>query len=122
MKNIVRKKRNGQPKRLRMFLKSYQMQRWLVKNPWIKPMCVFNFAAVKIQSCMRGFLTRKRLKAKKAPEKKKKKGTKTSNKQLDKYLKYLDEVKAGFRGKASWQSGGFSAWCAVRIQSLWRMH
>ena len=86
MKNIVRRKRNGQPKRLRMFLKSYQMQRWLVKNPWIKPMCVFNFAAVKIQSCMRGFLTRKRLKAKKAPEKKKKKPTKQSTQQLDKYI------------------------------------
>ena len=34
------------------------MRRWLVQNPWIKPMNTFNYCAIKIQALMRGCLTR----------------------------------------------------------------
>ena len=35
------------------------MQRWLLRNPWVRPFIVFSFAASKIQRMMRGFLVRR---------------------------------------------------------------
>lgn len=46
------------PKRMFIFKKSYHMRRWLVQNPWIKPMNTFNYCAIKIQALMRGCLIR----------------------------------------------------------------
>ena len=37
------------PKRLMVFRKSATLRKWLLRNPWIRPMCVFNFAVVRIQ-------------------------------------------------------------------------
>lgn len=118
-----RKDLTGRPKRLLIFKKSRAVQAWLMRNPWIKPMCVFNFAAVKIQRLMRGYLVRSGISGRsRAPSSTKRSKKKlSSNRQLDKYLKYLDEIKKGQRGKPHWLNGGFSSWCTVRIQALWRM-
>lgn len=43
-------------------------------------------------------------------------------KQLDKYLAYIDHYSSfSLLKKPSWLDDGYSTWCAVRIQSWWRM-
>ena len=122
---MARRKRHvqGKPKRLRILKKSKAMRRWLLCNPWVRPMCVFNYAAVKIQQHLRGFLLRKRKKGglkpapSKGPQRKK-----ISNKQLDKYLMFLDKCKSHGKRKPIWLDEGYSSWCCVRIQATWKMH
>jgi hypothetical protein len=110
------------------------MKRWFLRNPWNRPLCVFNYAAVKIQALVRRFITRLRL-LKKILLSQRNKSTrkssislnkKISSKQLDRYLQYLDysrkmqKIDDEYQPPA-WLSGGFSSWSAVRIQSWWRM-
>ena len=40
----------GKPKHINISRKSRDMQRWNLKNPWIRPLCAFNLAAVIIQN------------------------------------------------------------------------
>mmetsp|Transcript_2340 Transcript_2340/g.4164 ORF Transcript_2340/g.4164 Transcript_2340/m.4164 type:complete len:532 (+) Transcript_2340:74-1669(+) len=118
--NRGRNRGRQRPKRLLILRKSYNLRRWLLRNPWIRPMCVFNYAAIKIQQGVRGLLRRKVLtngKATAAPRLKKK----ATNKQLDKYLAYLDQSKRNGKRNPPWADEGYSSWCAVRVQSYWRM-
>ncbi|KAJ1429427.1 hypothetical protein B484DRAFT_449387 [Ochromonadaceae sp. CCMP2298] len=105
-----------QPKRLLTLRKSHRLQRWLLQNPWVRPMCVFNYAAIKIQKHFRGH-RRRRGPLVRAPKPKRKGGSK----QLDHYLSYLDKCRVTGR-KPRWLDEGYSSWCAVRIQSMWKMH
>ena len=117
------------------------MQRWFLSNPWTRPMLVFVFAAVKIQKLARGFISRKhgalsqllsyrRHKAQQRAVVQKR--IATSQRQLDKYLTYLDRANRRIRdggglshiknlAKPAWLDGGYSAWCAARIQACWIM-
>lgn len=117
------------------------MRRWLLRNPWIKPMCIFNYAAIKIQQLVRGFIVRKyglqnilikrnnnnnnKYKYNKNNNNKNKNNNKSNNnnknKQLDKYLSFIEIVQASEAKKPLWLDGGYSSWCTVRIQSVWRM-
>lgn len=84
-------------------------------------MCVFNYAAIKIQQQIRGFLSRRRQNPKKQKSVKSKVKRRLGNKQLDKYLTFLDECKSRGRMKPYWLDEGYSSWCAVRIQACARM-
>lgn len=95
---------------------------WLLRNPWVRPMCVFNFAAIKIQQHLRGFIHRRRLVRAKLGASQKPTKKKGGNKQLERYLSYMDRCRKQLVRKPSWLDEGFSSWCAVRIQSQWRMH
>lgn len=123
-----RKQARGQAKRMSHLKKSKPMRRWLLKQPWIRPIIAFNYAAIKIQQIIRGFITRKRFKRGEFRIRTKEKAKsllirskKTSARQLDRYMKYLDKSRQiSGRKPPEWLSGGFSAWCAVRIQAVWR--
>jgi hypothetical protein len=39
----------GVPKTINLLRKSPHMQRWFLKNPWMKPMLCFNLAVIKMQ-------------------------------------------------------------------------
>lgn len=106
-------------------------------------MLVFVFAAVKIQRLVRGFLIRKhcslsgllshrRQQARLREEAALASKRATSQRQLDKYLRYLDRANRRIRegggsshiknfAKPAWLDGGYSAWCASRIQACWLM-
>ena len=110
----------GMPKHQFMLRKSYHMQRWNIRNPWIRPLCTFNRSAIIIQALIRGFIIRKlgpkwRLKIIKRPRANK------TQKQLDKYLNCLDYYQSRKKLKPLWLDNGYSAWCCVRIQCWWRM-
>lgn len=111
-----RRGRRGEPKRMFMLKKSRHIRRWLVRNPWMRPMCVFNFAAIKIQQIFRGHLCRKIKKTGLQKGSKRRK----ANSQLNKYLRCVEYFKYKAK-KPSWIDDGFSSWCAVRLQSWWRM-
>eukprot|EP01038_Epipyxis_sp_PR26KG_P008426 gene8426-11396_t len=127
--------RRQRPKYLTILKKSKYIKHWLVKNPWMRPMCVFNYVAIKIQQHFRGFLVRRKSLRKKYGKKLnlyrdrrvKPSSTRKLIHQLDKYLSYLDEFKSKNTNKRSmtkppmWISGGYSSWCAARIQAWWRM-
>jgi len=99
------------------------MRQWLLRNPWVRPMCVFNYAAIKIQQHIRGCLQRKQRNGTKRIVITESRKKKLSNRQLDKYLTYLDRFKdQKRRRKPLWLDEGYSSWCAVRIQSFFRMH
>lgn len=51
------------------------------------------------------------------------KSKKTKGRQLDKYLGYMDYFSKNTtrKLKPKWLDEGFGTWCAVRIQSWWRM-
>lgn len=119
------------------------MQRWFLQNPWVRPMLSFVFAAIKIQRFVRGFLVRKhgslsglliyRQQQSRLREDAVLAGKRaTSQRQLDKYLRYLDRANRRIRdgggsshiknfAKPAWLDGGYSAWCASRIQACWLM-
>jgi hypothetical protein len=124
------------PKRLTIFKKSEHMQRWLLRNPWIRPLSVFNFATVVIQKFVRGYLVRAKQAAgllvpawkAAAPANNKRSQTqkiKRGPTQLDKYLNYIDrfnnDLTHSNTRKPHWLDKGFSVWCAVRIQTIVRM-
>jgi len=109
----------GLPKRLFILKKSRHIQRWFLRNPWIKPMITFNLAAIRIQALVRKCIVRTHGKNWRNKIKRKK----GRGKQLDKYLLYLDTF-SGLNSykKPTWIDDGYSAWCAVKIQSIWRMY
>ena len=129
--NSVRRKKNyGKPKSLIILRKIKYLRRWLLRNPWIRPITVFNYAAIKIQQIARGYITRKygkekrnKLKVLKSDKSKSnlKSNKKSKNQQLDKYLTFIELVQANEKRKPHWIDGGYSSWCAVKIQSVWRM-
>jgi hypothetical protein len=83
-------------------------------------MSVFNLAAIKIQQHYRGRLFRNKLRELKKKIKiiSPKKATRTL---LDKYMTFLDENRYGsLKVRPPWIDGGYSSWCAVKIQSAWR--
>lgn len=135
LKRRGRNQGKGLPKRIMIVKKSKYMRRWLLRNPWIRPICVFNYAAIRLQALARGFIIRQRKKLRLPltnPVKSRKKSSiplnkKISSKQLDRHLSYLDQSRRLEKEKSSeytppsWLNGGFSAWSAVRIQSWWRM-
>lgn len=83
-------------------------------------MANFNYGAIMIQSIIRGFITRRRIS--KGILRYQYKKPKFIPRQLDKYLNCLDKYRQRrFSSTASWLENGFSTWCAVRIQSWWRM-
>ena len=45
-------------KHMFMHGKSRHMQSYLLNNPWSRPMCVFNFACIRIQALFRGYFSR----------------------------------------------------------------
>jgi hypothetical protein len=116
-----RRGRRGEAKRLFWLRKSKGMKRWHLKNPWIRPMLVFNYAAMIIQQNYRGFRERSKTSLN-HPAKRMKiyKRKVIGSRQLDKYLSQLDYYKKMLLPRPSWIEGGFSSWCAVRIQALWK--
>lgn len=119
----------GRPKRMTMFRKSKQVIRWLLKNPWIRPMCIFNYAAVTLQKIFRGYFVRKYKEFGKNWRKhirtvKEKQARRRKLKQvmLSKYLSHLDFWRSNSSSKMpAYMEEGFSSWCIVRIQAWWRM-
>jgi len=116
------------PKRLFMHRKSVHIKRYLLQNPWSRPMTVFNYAVIKIQQVFRGFLIRKygakrniALQLSSTRNAKYRRIRKGKPLLLDKYLKDLESYKYIMTNRPSWINEGFSSWCAVRLQSVWRM-
>ena len=116
---------SGYPKWMFMMRKSPHMRRWLVRNPWMRPVSVFNYAAISIQKLARGFIARLKLKLKfkqksRAAIRSSKRMAATKKKakasQLDKYLKCIDDYTRRRMVKPSWMEGGFSSWCAAKLQ------
>lgn len=117
-----RGKLRGKPKRLIMFRKSPHIRRWLLRNPWIRPITVFNYAATRIQSWVRRFIILRRIRRTGKPFPPKRLRKKIGKpRQLDRYLAYLD-INRNKPNKPLWLSAGFSSWCAVRIQATYRMY
>lgn len=106
--------------RLRIQKKSRYMQSWLLRNPWTRPISIFNLAAIRIQALLRGALVR-RLGARHWRERLVARPKKVLRSQLDKYLACLDTYQSRRKEKPAWLEQGFSAWCCVRVQSWWRM-
>ena len=115
-----RRMSRGQPKRIRILLMSKHMRRWHLNNPWSQPLLILNYAAVIIQKIARGYFARNRKDV--APSRRNMKRRAAANYQLDKYLDQLDYYKSTRRRRPEWLDDGFSSWCAVQIQSYWRMH
>jgi hypothetical protein len=107
----------GMPKQMNMRKKSRHMRRWLLQHPWIRPMLAFNFAATVIQTLARGRIARNRMTRRKKPKAR----IRHRGKQLDRYLIALEFYKTTDKAPPSWLDSGFSTWCAVRIQSWYRM-
>jgi hypothetical protein len=122
---LRRKRKVGWPKRMFVLRKHKHIRRWLLRNPWMRPMTVFNMAAIKIQSMMRRYLCQKHARYPVIPRSSRKALTgvskKSGHKQLDTYLNKMEYYSRRPYGKPSWMDGGFSAWCAVRIQAWFRM-
>ena len=104
------------PKRMRALRKSKHMKRWLLRNPWTRPICAFNIAAILIQSRFRGYIRRMKMLKLAKPKKIIKRKT-----QLNKYLAHMDACRFGNKRKPTWLDGGYSVWCIVRIQAWFRM-
>lgn len=94
------------------------MRRWLLRNPWVRPMATLNYAAALIQSLARRFLLRR---VNLVERKKKKKRTK--NLLLGKYMRCLERYRDAAAGaRPAWVDAGFSSFCATKIQSVFRMN
>lgn len=143
-KDIVKRRRyprgaRGVPKKSSLLRKSKHMQRWFLRNPWIKPMLCFNLAVMKIQvrfatysilfysllcrfmmkALARGYIVRQ-LGAKQWRKKLYKK-KRAQPSQLNRYLANLDFYSRLGRWKPTYLEEGYSSWCAVRLQAWWRM-
>ena len=116
----TRRNARGRPKILRLLQKSQHMRRWHLNNPWCRPLLILNYAAVIIQKAVRGHISR--LIRARPTQQKKKKRSGAGNYQLDKYLAQIDYYKMTKKIRPKWLDDGFSSWCAVQIQALWRMH
>ena len=117
---LCRKMSRGLPKRTTLQMKSSHMRRWHLRNPWCQPLLVLNFAAVIIQKIVRGRLSNKKKSAMKFGSRKTTKPMAVNN-QLGKYLSRLDYYKITKKSRPGWMDDGYSSWCAVKIQSVWRM-
>ena len=115
-----RRMSRGQPKRMRILLMSQHMRRWHLNNPWSQPLLILNYAAVIIQKVARGYFARNQKDV--APSHKDMQRRAAANNQLDKYLGQLEYYKSTRRRRPYWLDDGYSSWCAVQIQSYWRMH
>lgn len=134
MKVIIRKRRSywkrksaGLPKRLKLLRKSREIKRWFLRNPWIRPMSSFNYAALKIQQTFRGhlvrtnrFLGKRRGYALSSPNSPRSIGSRGAS-LLDKYLATLESYSRRGARKPLIISAGYAGWCAVYIQAFWRM-
>lgn len=47
-----------EPKYLFILKKSKSIRRWLMNHPWLSPMIIFNYSAIRIQAMIRGYLCR----------------------------------------------------------------
>lgn len=121
IKLMNRKKRHGFAKYMFIRRKHRLIRRWLLRNPWMRPMIVFNFAAVRIQALGRSFITRNRIANCNLKSNATGDSRRGSNKQLAKYLQTIEQYSKLRRVKPKWLEGGFSSWCAVRIQAWTRM-
>lgn len=83
-------------------------------------MCILNFAAIRIQSLVRGGIVRQ-LGSRNWRARILRRPGKVQTSQLDKYLSCLDRYQASRKFKPEWLENGFSAWCCVRVQCWWRM-
>ena len=97
----ARKNARKKPKRMQALKRSKHMKRWLLKNPWTRPICAFNIAAVKIQAFIRGFIQRCKSKQDSKPKRRRKKKS-----QLNKYLAYMDLCKMGKIREPEWLKSG----------------
>mmetsp|Transcript_19252 Transcript_19252/g.18592 ORF Transcript_19252/g.18592 Transcript_19252/m.18592 type:complete len:749 (-) Transcript_19252:369-2615(-) len=124
MKPFLQSRRlsRGQPKRMKLLSKSKHMKRWNLRNPWTQPLLVLNYAAILAQKIFRGYVIRKLRDKRKFYVKKKQRSKVIGNHQLDKYLARLDYYNVTGIIKPKWVDDGYSSWCAVKIQSIWRMH
>lgn len=118
-KKLNIKTSRGLPKYLKVLDKSKYIRRWLVRNPWLRPISTFNYAAVQIQKIARGCLCRRRSSKRSIFLNKKA----VLKRQLDKYISSLDKYKTSKIAltRPKWLDGGYSSWCLCRIQSWWRM-
>lgn len=106
-----------------VFKKSLHMKQWLLRNPWIRPISVFNYAVTRIQAWVRRFIIRSRVLRTGKPFPPRRIRRKVSRpRQLNKYLKFLDRYRDFAGKKPDWLNTGFSSWCAVRIQAAFRMY
>lgn len=96
--------------------KTKHMNRWLLRNPWIRPLIAFNLAAIKIQKCFRGHFQRQVMRKKIKPRRKLR-----AKSQLNKYLGFMDKCKSGLIRSPPWMEDGYSVWCVVKIQAWYRM-
>lgn len=119
----IQKQKRGRPKHLKMFNKSKPILKWLVRHPWVRPMCIFNYAAIMIQKIFRGHLIRRLGRYWRDREKNyhSKIGKRRDRGMLSKYLAYLDHFKTHGLEVPPTLSGGYSTWCIVRIQAWFRM-
>ena len=115
-KLMTRKSRHGFAKFMFIRQKHRLIRRWLLRNPWMRPMTVFNYAAVRIQAVGRSFITRNRIANPHSKSKNNNDSRRSSNKQLAKYLQTIEQYSKMRKIKPKWLEGGFSSWCAVRIQ------
>lgn len=116
---MTRRSSFGKPKWTTLNYKSHHIRRWHLNNPWCQPLLTLNYAAVMIQKVVRGHATRHQT-LKNVIYKRPKEASVTRN-QLDKYLSRLDYYKITKKPRPDWIDDGYSSWCAVTIQSFWRM-
>jgi len=114
-----RKTCRGLPKQLKVLYKSKYIRQWLIKNPWLRPMSSFNYAVILIQKVFRSYRCRRKRKRSKSMSFSKSKPA-GPRRQLDKYLGALDKYRNG-GNRPSWMDGGYSSWCASKLQAWWRM-
>lgn len=110
----------GKPKfNMSISSKSKHMRRWLVKHPWVRPMITFNYSAILIQAVYRGYRCRNKPPPPKLIKTKSKKTKPTTL--LSRYLQLIQSYRTRPEQKPHWIDGGFSEYCAAKIQSLFRM-
>jgi hypothetical protein len=88
------------------------MKRWFLRNPWLRPLAVFNYATILIQKTFRGYLTRKRKRKGFVKDNKKKRtsnaiSVKSKRHQLDRYLDYIEMFKKKKSKNKVWKSFHF---------------
>ena len=118
-KEMTRRSSSGKPKWTTLNLKSHHIRRWHLNNPWCQPLLTLNYAAVMIQKIVRGHAARHH--QFKRTNRKRPKENSFARNQLDKYLARLDYYKITKKPRPDWIDDGYSSWCAVTIQSFWRM-
>ena len=88
-----KRRQRQQPKRMNILKKSKHLRRWFLRNPWLRPLIVFNYAAITLQKLFRGFLVRRKKFFNKGVIKINTKARRTQS-QLDKYLNFVESCKS----------------------------